>query len=361
MGRGLDLEELPREESREREGRRKPESEPGEEQAEPLQEDHARNVAGRGPESEADSDLPRAAADGERERAAEPDGGDGEGEGCECREKRREKPRGGDRLPSSLFESAHVGHGLRRVDVVDRSLDRFRQGTRLGFGAHHEVRHPKRNLREREVDGGLGFELEPVLTDVAHDADDGVSLSSPGDSVADSDLRRSSVAHDGDRRRPRVVRIRERAAFDNWNADGAEVTGAHRVGVEERPLSFLGKNALGIRAFAPAQRHGAAQGRGRDSWHVPEVREKPRMKIPDGALPLIPIPVEVEVHREDPLGLEARLDSLEPIEASESEAGSGQKDERDRKLGDDERSPQPERRASEASPEASAAGVGPRH
>jgi hypothetical protein len=63
------------------------------------------------------------------------------------------------------------------------------------------------------------------------------------------------------------------------------------------------------------------------------------MKVPDGVLSLVPVPVEIEVNREDPLGLESRLDPLEPIETPESKAGSGQKDERDRELGDDQWSP----------------------
>ncbi len=44
----------------------------------------------------------------------------------------------------------------------------------------------------------------------------------------------------------------------------------------------------------------------------------------------------IEVHREHPLGLESRLDAFQPVEAPERETGSGQENERDRELRDDE-------------------------
>ena len=86
-------------------------------------------------------------------------------------EQRRAQARQEDGAGQDLIHRAQLVDRLLRVDVPDHALDGPGERARVALGAGHQRHAGRRALPHRQVDLLLRLALEPLVADVADDAD----------------------------------------------------------------------------------------------------------------------------------------------------------------------------------------------
>ena len=270
------------------------------------------------------------------------DAGHGDDQG-----QRREKPQQNHGQPprrggagAGLGQRPEVLHRLLRVDGVDGGPHLRAQVQSVRARPHQHAGGRARPLQERSVELIRRLAVEPVVTHVADDADDG----EPGLAVVQRDplFERTPAlppvalgqrpADDSDRDGLRVVEPRERPAGQQRHADRREVVRADdarfelgtQIGVLVGP-PLDGEPLL----LAHLARHREAVGdrcRGQ-SGPVPQPLQHVGEKLAAALRRRVLRPVGKDLRGQHVLGIEPGIDLLQPVEAGQEQPAGDQQHE----------------------------------